>query len=261
MSEQIENFVASRRKLFLLVLASIFSMILLLIFIFWVEIKAFLVQIVADYLLGMVGVAVSSALPTIIPSVAGVLTGLGLIKSVNELVKPPLEVKIPDFPIYPQKSSSDELTEPDDYLPIDSPPVLTSEQQEKIMKLQEYLDSIAQTDNGIDGCFIFSTINGGKLYNSNAEGYGGTLDSAGFSSRLRDLALYVKNNLAEHGFGVGAKFLYSVFTFDKLGMYIHADEQHIIVFANLQGARSLGKLVEYAPQYIPLIKEKIPKVQ
>jgi hypothetical protein len=218
------------------------------------EIQIFIIQQIADYLLEAIAVVLFRFFPDIL-----VLLGLvGTAQSIytSQLIRES-KIEIPNGLGVPH--SPIDSFEPDlpDFSPIDPPQETTN------MAIQEYLNRIAGEDNGIDGCIIFSATSGTKLYWSTIEGHGKWLLNAdAFSSRLKDTALRVKQDFSQDRvLNIPVEFKYSVFVFDKLGLYAHVDEKYVIIFVNGQGISSLGKLVEFAPDYVPKIKEEIARMR
>lgn len=230
------------------------------------EIQSFIIQKFMDLMLEkFIGYAIF-----LIPSILSMITGVSLLGSgyqlvhqLNQLEDAKVEIHLDDFIIPP---SPNETVEPD-FPPIEIPPEnlnsINPQQEKQKMAIQEYLNRIAQQDNGIDGCIIFSASNGAKLYWSTTEGHGKWLLNAdAFSTRLKDAALRVKQDFSPDGvLNMPAEFRYSIFIFDKLGLYVHVDDKYIIVFANGQGLSSIGKLVEFAPNCISTIKDELARLR
>ncbi len=254
----------SSKKIFLW-----FSLFLVGVILIWFrnEILSFIVQQVTDYVLEGIIIVLLRYSPEFFILLGGVETVRGLYMSQLKEVK----IEIPDGLQQIPPSPNDAL-EPNlpDFLPIDPPPTTDVDppfeppQETNRMAVQEYLDKIASENNGIDGCIVFSATNGAPLYWSTVEGHGKwRLNSDVFSSRLSDVALEIKKNFSgqEKVLNLPVEFKYAVLIFDKLGLYIHADDRYVIVFANGQGIKSLGKLVEFAPDYIPKIKDEINRLR
>ncbi len=253
----------SSKKIFLW-----FSLFLVGVILIWFrdEILSFMIQQVTDQVTGwIVGIVIATLRFHYLPEV---LMLLGLVGGASDfyvsMSKKLKEVQIPPSP--------NDALEPNlpDFLPIDPPPTTDIEppskppQETNNMAIQEYLNRIASEDNGVDGCIVFSATSGTPLYWSTVEGHGKwALNADAFSSKLSDIALEIKKNFSrqEKVLNLPVEFKYSVLIFDKLGLYIHADDRYVIVFANGQGIKSLGKLAEFAPDYIPKIKDEINRLR